>query len=110
MGVLRQKVLDAYKQVGSRVIEVPEWDMQLHIFPMTLAQLSAIESKSDVIDKALEILRQRACDENGNKLFDDADIAAWRNFGVGEYGLEFINKISEQMNSDLVDDEDAAKK
>jgi hypothetical protein len=110
MGVLRQKVLDAYKEVGSRVIEVPEWDMQLHIFPMTLAQLSAIESKTDVIDKALEILKQRACDENGNKLFDDADIAALRNFGVGEYGLEFINKISEQMNSDLIVDEDAAKK
>lgn len=70
-----------FAEVGFRRIEVPEWGEAGAPFivfarPMTLADRKALgpydERKAG--DYAAELIRRKACDEDGNPLFSPADV------------------------------------
>lgn len=54
---------------------VEEWDLDVYVFPLTVgdaSKLSDLAEKTSV-DSLVDVLIVRACDSQGNKLFEESD-------------------------------------
>ena len=110
MGDLARKVGRAFKERKHRLVEVPEWGMTLHVFPLTLGQLSRINEETDPMKRLVRVIMVRARKEDGQPLFDIDDAEALVGEGVGDYGPEVIMRVCTEMGSGEFTDEAAAEK
>ena len=110
MGSLAGKVGRAFKERKHRILEVPEWGMTLHIFPLTLGQLSRIQEETDPMKRLVRILMVRARDEKGEPLFDLEDCEALMAQGVGDFGPDVVMRVCTQIGAGEFADEAQAEK
>ena len=110
MGKLASKVTKAFQSRTHRVIEVPEWGETIHVFPITLGQLSRINEETDPMKRLVRIILIRARNEKGDLLFDNEVAEALLAQGVGDYGPEVIMRVCTQLGVGEFTDEAAAEK
>lgn len=110
MSALAQKISRAFAERKYRVVRVPEWDMDIHVFPLTLGQLSRINEETDPMKRLVRVLMVRARDEKGQPLFDLADAEALMAEGVGDYGPDVVARVCSQLGNDDIPDEAAVEK
>lgn len=100
MGEFAQsKVMPRFYARESRTLHVPEWDMELTIFPLTIGQLAAIEREPDDYRRAARIIVSRAKRPGGEPLFDEEDFSKLVTHGVGEFGPLVIARIAGEIMS-----------
>lgn len=65
-------VREHFASLGTRKIEVPEWKLTIYAGPVTLAEKNRLYRKSKDSDMELlvDLLILKACDANGQKLFN----------------------------------------
>jgi len=88
MGKLETVIKQHYKDLGSYKVEVPEWGdengpLEIYFAPVTLKErneLVPLMAKND-LKWAAKLIRMKACDASGEKLFDLKDEVAMANFG-----------------------------
>ena len=110
MSKLAGKVAKAFQSRTHRVIEVPEWGETIHVFPITLDQLSRINEETDPMKRLVRIILVRSRNEKGDLLFDNEDAEALLAQGVGDYGPEVIIRVCTQLGMGEFTDEAAAEK
>lgn len=93
MSTFAKKISRVWNDRPHRVIRVPEWDLDIYVWPMTLGQLSRIREEKDEEKQILRILLVRARDEKGELLFDAEDIEAFFSQGVGRYGPDVVKEV-----------------
>jgi hypothetical protein len=110
MSVFSDKVRAAFQAREARVVTVPEWGMELFIYPITLAQLEAIYEDDSDYGVAARTILVRAKNEDGSPAFTKGDLDELRKFGVEDYGPAVIARIAREINApdDLADDEQSA--
>lgn len=89
------KVKQHHAELEKRTLAVPEWDTVIYVSPLTLAEKDKIfrlakNSKSDFAFNAYAIVL-KATDENGEKLFNQADATVLQN----QADAELVTKIGE---------------
>lgn len=110
MGALARKVALAYAARKSRVVHVPEWDLDIYVFPLTLGQLSRINEETDPIKRIVRVLMVRAKQANGEPLFDLEDAEALVSQGVGAYGPDVATRVCAELGEVEFPDEAQAEK
>lgn len=110
MGLLAKKVNESFKARKSRVLHVPEWGLDLHIFPLTLGQLARIKEETDDMRRLVRILLMRARKEDGTPIFDAEDCEALLAEGVGDYGPDVVMRVVTEIGAGEFDDEAQAEK
>lgn len=110
MSAFARKVAQAYKARASRVVHVPEWEMDIHVFPLTLGQLSRINEETDPIKRIVRVLMVRAKQENGEPLFDLEDAEALVSQGVGGFGPDVVTRVCAELGEVEFPDEAQAEK
>ena len=110
MGLLADKIERAFKDRQHRTVEVPEWGMTLHVFPITLGQLSRINEETDPMKRLVRIILLRARDDKGEMIFDNLDAEAMLAKGIGLYGPEVIMRVCTELGVGEFTDEAAAEK
>lgn len=110
MSALANKARAAFKARKSRVLHVPEWGLDLHIFPMTLGQLGRIKEEADELKRMVRILLVRARNEDGTPIFDADDAEALIAEGVDDYGPDVIIRVVTEMGAGDFTDEAQAEK
>lgn len=111
MGALARKINQAFSARKSRIVSVPEWGVDIHVFPLTLGQLSRINEEKDPIKRMVEVVLMRSRKEDGTLLFDREDMEALVAEGVGSYGPDVVMRVCAQLGAgDDVPDEAAAEK
>lgn len=111
MSALARKINAAFTARKSRVVTVPEWGVDIHVFPLTLGQLSRINEEKDPMKRLVQIILVRSRKEDGSLLFDAEDAEALMAEGVGAYGPDVIMRVCAQLGAgDEFPDEAAAEK
>ena len=110
MSKIAAKISKAFASRAHRVVEVPEWGETLHVFPLTLEQLSRINEESDPMRRLVRILMVRARKEDGTPLFDIEDAEAFLSKGVGPYGPEVMMRVCAELGAGDFPDEAAVEK
>jgi hypothetical protein len=110
MGVLSRKVAQVYAGRKSRVVRVPEWDIDIHVFPLTLGQLSRINEETDPIKRLVRVLLVRAKKEDGEPLFDIEDAEALISQGVAAFGPDVVMRVCAELGEVEFPDEAQAEK
>lgn len=110
MSKLAGKVARAFSSRQHRVVEVPEWGETIHVFPITLGQLSRINEETDPMKRLVRIILVRSRDEKGELLFDNEDAEALLAQGVGDYGPEVIMRVCTQLGLGEFTNEAAVEK
>lgn len=95
----------------SRVIRVPEWDnLEIHVFPLTMGQISRIDEESDDMKRVIRKLIVRARKEDGTPIFDAEDAEALLAQGVGPYGPDVVTRVVLEIQKEDRLDEAAVEK
>ena len=72
-----EKATKHYASQNRLIIDVPEWDTQIHILPMTMAEVNMIQKiankKASNIEQAVNMIIVKAKDADGNRLFSLSD-------------------------------------
>lgn len=110
MSALARKINAAFSARKSRVVTVPEWGVDIHVFPLTLGQLSRINDEKDPMKRLVQIILVRSRKEDGSLLFDAEDAEALMAEGVGPYGPEVIMRVCAELGDSEFPDEAAAEK
>lgn len=102
MSIIDQ-VKSHHSSLERRSLEVPEWKVTVFVTPLTLAEKDKVfklakNAKSDFAFNAYAVVL-KATDEDGNKLFDQADATTLQNQAdadvvsrVGEFVFDFEPK------------------
>lgn len=109
MSAFAAKVEAAYAASVAREIRVPEWELTLHIRPLTIAQLARIQSEDDMAKRAVRVIQVRGRDSQGRAVLDEADFIALCTNGVGPYSPEIIGRVAREIMDDMPDAETAEK-
>lgn len=110
MSAFSRKVAQEYKGRKSRVVRVPEWDVDIHVFPLTLGQLARINEETDPIKRIVRVLMVRAKQENGEPLFDVEDAETLVSQGVGCFGPDVVTRVCAELGEVDFPDEAQAEK
>jgi len=110
MGALARKINQSFKERKFRLVEVPEWGVTIHVFPLTLGQLSRINEETEPMKRLVRVLFIRSRDAEGQPLFDQADIESLLAEGVGDYGPDVVMRVVSQLGDEEIPDEAAAEK
>lgn len=70
-----EKVTAHYEARGRREIDVPEWGIKIYSTPLTVRNRTFLQKKNRQSDAetALDLVMLKACDVDGNRLFEDSD-------------------------------------
>lgn len=109
MGSLATKIGQAFKDRKHRELEVPEWGVTIHVFPLTLGNLQRINEITDPMERLVRILLVRARKADGTPMFDLADCEALMAEGVGDYGPDVVMRVCAELG-DVPTDEAADEK
>jgi hypothetical protein len=104
------KVEANYQTRIARTVAVPEWDMVLTVFPMTIAQMAKIEAEDDKFRRLVRIIQVRGKREDGSPMFDEADVDKLCSYGIGTFGIEVVGRVAAEIMDDLPSQEAVAKK
>lgn len=110
MSALAGKVNAAFKARKSRIVHVPEWGLDIHVFPLTLGQLARIKEETEDMRRLVRVLLVRARKEDGSPLFDAEDAEALMAEGVGIYGPDVLMRVVMEIGAGEFQDEAAAEK
>jgi len=109
MGRLAGKVEAAFARKRVHKVEVPEWELALHVFPITIGQLAAINAEADPYRRIVRSLIVRAKDDQGRPLFDEDDFDKLVSHGVEAYGPEVVARVVREMQAADAGPEDLEK-
>lgn len=109
MGKLAAQIEKAFDRKKLRAVPVPEWDMTLYVYPLTLRQLSVINAEKDNFSRIARQLVVRAKDADGAPLFDEEDFEKLCSHGMGPYGPEVVARVVVAMQAGDESAEDAEK-
>ena len=111
MSTFGDKVRAAYGARQARVVRVPEWDLDLHVWPVTIAQVTRINAETDSIRRAARIVQVRGKSATGEALISDADFEELCSFGMGPFGPQVVVRVAGEIMQDWVaqPDEQAAE-
>lgn len=74
-----EKAINHYANQEKLIISVPEWQTEIHVLPMTMAEINMIQSiskkNSSNIEQAANLIIIKARDATGNRLFKLEDKA-----------------------------------
>jgi hypothetical protein len=101
------KVERAFAARVARVIVVPEWDLELHVFPVTIGQISKINAEEDSLRRAARIIQVRGKNADGRPVLDDADFEAMCMKGIGPYGPQVVVRVAAEIMADFASANDA---
>ncbi len=110
MGVLSTRIGRAFKERPHRIVRVPEWDLEIYVYPLTLGQLSRINAETDMMKRLIETLLIRARDKDGELLFDREDADALFSQGVGPYGPDVLIRVVSELGDVAFADEAQVEK
>jgi len=110
MSSFASQVGRAYAGRQARTVRVPEWDLTIHVFPITLGQLSRIQEETDPMKRLVRIIMVRAKKEDGEPLFDLEDAEALVAKGVGDYGPDVVMRVCAELGDVEFPDEAQAEK
>lgn len=110
MSALARKINANFAARKSRVVTVPEWGVDIHVFPLTLGQLSRINEEKDPMKRLVQIILVRSRKEDGTLLFDAEDAEALMAEGVGPYGPDVVMRVCAEMGVGEFANEAAAEK
>jgi hypothetical protein len=106
MSQFAEKIKRHYAGLALGKVEVPEWEVTIHVRPATIGQSATILKEVDQFRQACRLIQIRAKKEDGSPLFDESDFEAMVSHGE----VSVINRIVEQI-VDLGDlEEGEAKK
>ena len=109
MSQLTADIQAAFATRASRTVEVPEWKRTLTVFPLTIAQLTKIQSETDPFRRAARIVQVRAKTPEGSPLFDETDMETLCMYGIGDYGPVVIARVAAELMVDLPSAENVEK-
>lgn len=111
MSAIHDRIIASFKdsQAEPRVIDVPEWNLTIYVWPETIEQRRAWDAGEDVYQTALNVIKVRAKDADGKRLFDDRDIESLKTRGVGKWGPAVIARVAGDIMADQPDDEEIEK-
>jgi len=92
-----------------RQIHVPEWDMVLHVSPITVLQYSLINKETNVVVRAVRVIQIRAKNEAGLPLFDENWFNEVCSKGVGKFGIDVLMRVAAEIVEDVPVAEDVEK-
>jgi len=101
MGAFGKRVEAAYASRPIRQVTVPEWELTLHIAPLTILQLKRIQAESDTFARAVRIIQVRAKNEQGLPMFDEQDFDLLCSHGVEQYGPAVVARVAGEIMADL---------
>lgn len=110
MGRLAGKIAKAFESRQHRTIEVPEWGEIIHVYPITLGQLSRINEETDPMKRLIRVILVRSRNDKNELMYDNEDAEALLSQGVGPYGPEVIMRVCNELGIGEFTDEAAAEK
>lgn len=110
MSAFASKVSRAFKERKHRILEVPEWGVTIHVFPLTLGQLSRIQEETDPMKRLVRVLMVRARKADGTPLFDLEDCEALLAEGVDGFGPDVVMRVVTEIGVSEFTDEAQAEK
>jgi len=90
-----EKIKRHYAGLPLGTVEVPEWDVVLHVRPATIGQSAGILKEKDQFRQACRLIQVRAKKEDGFPLFDEADFETMVSHGE----VSVINRIVDEIMS-----------
>lgn len=81
MSQFAEKIKAHYAGLELAQVQVPEWDLVIHVRPATIGQSAAIMAEQDEWHQACKLIQVRAKDAEGKPLFDEADFEAMVRYG-----------------------------
>lgn len=109
MSGFSRRVEQAYAGRVTRTVQVPEWDMTLHVAPLTILQLKRIQAEDDPFMRAARIVQVRGKTEQGLPAFDEQDFETLCSHGVGDFGPAVVARVAGEIMADLPTAEAAEK-
>lgn len=100
MSNFADKMKSRYASLPLGKVEVPEWELVIHVRPATIGQSSRIMSESDNFKRACRMIQVRAKKEDGSPLFDEDDYSAMVTHGE----VDVIERVASAIR-DLDDEE-----
>lgn len=97
MSSFASKIRREFGARKSKKIFVPEWELTIFVFPLTLGQLSRIREETDYQRRLCRALLVRARDEKGEPIFDAEDMDALFDQGVDRYGIDVVTRVVSEM-------------
>ncbi len=94
-----------YANQDRLIITVPEWDTEIHFFPMTMAEINMMgriaSKKTSNIEQAANMIVTKAKDKDGNRLFTVKDRDRLMNEVDYRVVLRIAEKIDEHFFGDM---------
>lgn len=89
------------KKSRTRQVEVPEWDLTIHVRPATLETMHQVagDSEASSAEICAKTLIHRALDEHGQPMFSQAEIDVLMN----QSWLSTVTRVVGEINADLTD-------
>ena len=109
MGRLVSKIEAAFARKRVQQVKVPEWDLVLYVFPITIGQLATINAEADPYRRIVRSLVVRAKDQEGRPLFDEDDFDKLVSHGVEAFGPDVVARVVREMQAADSAPEDAEK-
>jgi hypothetical protein len=104
-----EKATKHYASQNRLIIDVPEWETQIHILPMTMAEVNMIQKiankKASNIEQAVNMIIVKAKDADGNRLFSLSD----RDTLLQNADYRVVSRIAEKIESHLFGDIEVLK-
>jgi len=96
MSIINQ-VTKHYASQERLIIHVPEWDTDIHVLPMTMAEVNMMQKiaskKASNIEQAANIIIVKAKDKDGKRLFSITD----RDALLQEADYKVVSRIAEKI-------------
>lgn len=92
-----------------RVINVPEWNCEFCVWPVTLKQMARINEVNNPMLRLIQILRVRAQTQARIPFFTEAFLDALAKGGVGKFGPVVVARVAGEIMEDIPRAEDVEK-
>jgi len=98
-----------YADQNRLIIDVSEWKTEIHIFPMTMAEVNMIQTiaskKASNIEQAVNMVIVKAKDKDGNRLFSLSD----KDNLLQNADYKVVSRIAEKIEGHLFGDIETIK-
>lgn len=95
------KATTHYAKQKRLIINVPEWDTEIHVLPMTMAEVNMMQKiaskKASNIEQAANIIVVKAKDKDGKRLFTITD----RDKLMELADYKVVSRIAEEIEAKL---------
>ena len=103
------KATSHYSSQNRLIINVPEWEQEIHVLPMTMAEVNMMQKiaskKASNIEQAANIIVVKAKDKDGKRLFKITD----RDKLMQECDYRVVSRIAEKIEEHFFGDTETHK-